>query len=115
MKWQGDFNLEAFEDQLRVACERAAEDIADEVLAASQKSVPTDSLELKRSGRTSTQHTAPASVAAVSYGTDHAIIQHEYMDYTHDDGSAKFLERPLGAAQDDAREILAKRVGEVLG
>lgn len=114
MKWSGDFDIESIEKRLKAACENAAEEIADEVLARSQKAVPTDRLELKRSGTTSEQHTATTAEAAISYGTDHAIIQHEYMDYTHDDGSAKFLERPLGEAEDDARKILERHVGQVL-
>lgn len=114
MKWSGDFDLQDVAQRLRIAAEAAAEEIAKDIYDLSQREVPTDDGELQASGDVSTDHSPTEAGAAISYDTEHAIIQHEYMGYAHDDGSAKYLERPMGTVAKTADQVLAKHVGRVL-
>jgi len=46
--------------------------------------------------------------AAITYGTDYAIVQHEDLSLSHDDGEAKFLEKAVNRNQDRALAIIAR-------
>lgn len=68
------------------------------VFEASQRAVPEDTSDLKRSGKVEVK----GLKATVSYGEGlpdaRAAIVHEKLDLRHDDGSAKYLENPTRAA-----------------
>lgn len=45
---------------------------------------------------------------AITYGTEYAIVQHEDLTLSHDDGEAKFLEKAVSRNQDRAVAIIAR-------
>lgn len=108
------------------AAMKGLEDAAELVLKASNADVPvldgpedlkragaSDPGELKRSGNV--QMEPEQHRAAIAYPVVYASLQHERLDYKHNDGSAKFLERALIDKREEAAEIIAKRIREVVG
>lgn len=53
-------------------------------------------------------------VAAVSYDDPGAALQHEALDFRHDDGQAKFLEQPLTSGADNLLDEVADGLRSVL-
>jgi hypothetical protein len=49
-------------------------------------------------------------VSSVSYDTPYAVKQHEELDYRHDDGEAKYLEKPLREHSDELLAIIARSI-----
>lgn len=49
-------------------------------------------------------------VSAVTFNTPYAVKQHEELGYRHDDGEAKYLERPLNEHRDEILEIIAAEI-----
>lgn len=120
MQWRGGISFAGLEKRIERACEAAVMGVADDVFDESQQLVPDDPEtsgggDLKRSGAVTAQHTGREAVAAISYGTDHAIYQHEDLTFEHDNGqSGKFLERPLSGAQRAAGAKAAARIRRAL-
>lgn len=90
--------LRAAADRLREAALDGMEDVADEVLDQARGLCPTGSSgALKESGAVAVDRAA--GEVAVHFGRgkseEYAVIVHEDMDLTHDDGQAKFLEIPF--------------------
>jgi len=115
MRWQGSLDFGSAQAAIIQASTAAVRAIADEVFEESQRLVPNDeatgSGDLHDSGRVEVEVTAQAAEAAIIYGTDHAVYQHERLDYDHDSGeSAKYLERPLSAAQRTAGAKVAATI-----
>lgn len=52
---------------------------------------------------------------AVSFNTDYASLQHEHMDWHHDEGEAKFLEHAFTETRDQCIEAIADRIRKVTG
>lgn len=48
--------------------------------------------------------------AAVTFNTPYAVRQHEELGYYHDDGEAKYLERPLVEHADEITAIVAAEI-----
>jgi hypothetical protein len=53
--------------------------------------------------------------AVVSFDTPYARRQHEELDWQHDDGEAKYLERPLEEKADEIQGIIARQIGDIRG
>lgn len=84
--------------RLRLANRRSAvrglTRVAEHVLQVANTEVPFESGALARSGKTSVDEVR--LVAAVSYDTPYAVVQHEDLTYQNDPGrNAKWLERAL--------------------
>lgn len=120
MKFTGGLDFGSAAAAITRGAMRGAERVADDVFDESQELVPDDpetggSGDLQASGQVTRAHTATTAGAAISYGTDHAVYQHERLDYDHPDGgSAKFLERPLSAAQKTAGATVAAEIRKAL-
>lgn len=119
MKWQGGFDFRKAQARITEGLESGVRALADDIFDESQALVPNDpetgSGDLKASGRVETAVGAAKVEAQISYGTGHAVIQHERLDYHHDSGeAAKFLERPLSAAQRSGGSTVAARVRKAL-
>lgn len=83
------------------------------VKTRSQDEVPVLTGELRS---TATVSVEPAQMtAAISYDGVEAPIQHERMDYHHDNGNAKFLEGPLNATRREGLAALAAAVRHRIG
>lgn len=122
-----DFTLETaeFVAGLNLAQQRTTEGagnglskLADAILTAAKAAVPKDSGELAASGTTAVDF--GAMEAAVGFGSGasaaNAIVQHERMDYAHDDGHAKYLEIPLvTVGVGEGAAIIAAAIGSALG
>lgn len=103
--------LHAFTAAVRTQAALGLRDAAEFVLAESSQLVPHELGNLQDSGRTDVDE--DALVAAVSYDTPYAVVQHERMDYHHDAGrQAKYLEQPLTSSNKEIRELIARRVGK---
>lgn len=87
--------------------------LAERILTAAKAAAPKDSGELAGSGRTAVDF--GNLEAKIGFGADsepvNAIVQHERMDYRHDDGGPKYLEIPfvaIGAGEGGA--IIARAI-----
>lgn len=93
--------------------EKAAQDAmrktGRELLKRSNALAPRDDGDLIKSGKVVVDDLS----VTVKYTAPHAAFQHEHLDWAHDDGGAKFLER--AADEIDIGEAVAKAVREALG
>ena len=81
-----------------------------EALAKARAKVPVDDGKLRRSGRVITEDLA----VTVRFTAPHAWLQHERMDYRHENGGeAKYLEN--AALDTDVGRIVADAVRQELG
>lgn len=85
------------------------------VLAESNRRAPEDTGDLKEAGfvdvedlRVQVGYTSPK-------GFPYILRQHENLEYQHDDGEAKFLERAFKDAEAEVVDAVARRVKEKLG
>lgn len=118
-RWSGGLDFGAAEAAIRRGAAAGVRAVADAVFDESQDLVPNDpatgSGDLKASGQVTDETTPTSTEVAISYGTDHAVYQHERLDYEHDSGeTAKYLERPLSAAQKTAGKVIADRIAKEL-
>lgn len=101
-RWYGDrVKRRAYAD--------AAQGLADAVqhlLRASNARVPDLSGALQASGTASSDGLR----GAASYADEAAVYQHERLDFAHDDGEAKFLERAARAERAEMGRIIARRM-----
>ncbi|GMA31601.1 hypothetical protein [Litorihabitans aurantiacus] len=98
----------------RRATGRGLANAAEVVLAASREVVPIEEATLSRSGASSVDEAE--MVAAVSYDTPYAVIQHERTDFRHDAGrTAKYLEAPLLATRAQQQAAIAQALQGGLG
>lgn len=93
---------------------------AEDLLKRSQELCPKDrgwDGGLVTSGRIETD--AGEQAARVVYGGPgfmHAALQHEKMNYKHDDGeSAKYVEKPFNEQADSYMKLVADRIRQVIG
>ncbi len=74
-------------------------DLAERILTEAKAAAPKDSGDLVGSGTTAIDY--ESLEAAVGFGSGdsavNAVVQHERMDYHHDDGGPKYLEIPFVA------------------
>ena len=91
---------------------------AELVMTASKDQVPVDTGTLKNSGFVNDPDVNGGEIAVVlGYGgaaSAYALKQHEDLTLRHDDGNAKFLERPVLAAGKGLAARLAARVKSAL-
>lgn len=93
--------------------EKAAQDAmrkaGRDLLKRSNELAPVDDRDLIRSGRVVVDDLS----VTVRYTAPHAVFQHERLDYVHDDGGAKFLER--ASDEIDIAAAVADAVRKELG
>ncbi|MCD0446461.1 hypothetical protein LO763_22860 [Glycomyces sp. A-F 0318] len=86
---------------------------ADVLLAAALDRVPRDTNDLANTGAVSTED--DGRTAAVSFGTDHAAVQHEDLTLEHPGGGeAKFLEGPSASERPAMAKAAAGRMRALL-
>lgn len=56
-----------------------------------------------------------SGTAAVTFDADHAVYQHENLDYRHDDGGPKFLETALVSERGTVGRLLQAEIRAALG
>lgn len=89
---------------------------AEHVLEEANRIVPIEEHTLQASGVASADE--GALQAAVSYDTPYAVVQHEELDYQHDEGrQAKYLETPINDAgvRSKVEELIAREIKAALG
>jgi hypothetical protein len=86
---------------------------ADHLLHTAQGLAPVLTSELERTGTASVD---PAGLqAAASFDGDHAVIQHEALDFEHPHGGqAKYLEQPMHTERDVMLGLIAEPVRRAL-
>jgi len=87
-------NFEAMDEALQHALAAALHDEAVKIMNKSQKLVPVDTGELKRSARVSAPKTLKRPESNLGYNTVYALRQHE-----EHSSKSKYLERPMLASQ----------------
>lgn len=92
------------------ALHKALPAAAEVIEAGSNRRIPTLSGEMERSSRV----TVDGDAAAIAYTHPGSAVQHERMDYHHDDGQAKFLETALNQDGSAAIDVLADAVRAAL-
>ena len=93
--------------EIEKAAREGLRDTAKGVLKRAKELAPKDEGDLRRSGRVSVDDVD----VRVSFRSPHAWLQHERLDYKHDDGGPKYLERAveeLGAEADIISAIKAR-------
>lgn len=114
--------------EVRKALALEMEEMAREVLVEAQRLAPKDTLELVESGYVEQTSDGPhyryseggrerlgrSPGWVVGFRAPHAAIQHERLDYYHDDGQAKYLETAMDNVAARAVERLAEAAREVL-
>lgn len=107
--------MQALASRTPTIAAEALEVEADIELAASEPLVPELSGDLKDSGKRHPAVIADGDISVrITYGgptVPYAVIQHEKLQYEHDDGEAKWLENTLRAS----RVFLLPRLGRRIG
>lgn len=97
--------------ELTEHAEDGVDDATEMLLAASRAVVPIDTEDLSKSGKASRD----GLTGIVSYNTVYAARQHEELTWRHDPGrTAKYLENPFNALQDQMVAVIAARLREYL-
>lgn len=96
-------------DMVEKAAQDAMRKAARKVLKRSNELAPRDDGDLIRSGKVVVDDLA----VTVRYTAPHAVFQHEHLDWVHDDGGSKFLER--ASSEVDIADEVAAAVREALG
>lgn len=85
----------------------------EHLLTESRKEVPIEEGTLERSGVASVDERE--LVGAVSYDTPYAVVQHENLEYRHDEGrKAKYLEDPANRERQTMRDLIAAELRRAL-
>lgn len=77
--------------EIEKAAREALRDTAKDVLKRAKELAPKDDGTLRRSGRVGVDDIS----VYVRFKAPHAWLQHERLDYKHDDGGPKYLERAV--------------------
>jgi hypothetical protein len=112
-----DFVLEWHGDEIKAALAEASFDglllAAEHLLQVSSDLAPHEEGELERSGDISEDE--DGQQVAVYFDRPYAAVQHERLDYRHDEGKqAKYLEQPMHEEKDTLIGIIAKAAGKPL-
>ena len=108
---------------IRAAKNRAVKDVTFDLLDKSVNRAPINKDlqaesrgNLRNSGEASFQTELDRFIGIVSFGgslaIDYALIQHERTDFHHQDGEAKYLERPLN---ENAQRYISRIRDEIRG
>lgn len=108
-----DWHGEKAKRAVREGAADGVSDAAEFIMGKSKEVVPIEEATLARSGTVSVDRAQ--IVAAMSYDTEYAVIQHERLDFRHDPGrTAKYLENPMNQSAPDARRIIAAAIARRL-
>lgn len=77
--------------EIEKAARAALQDVAKDVLKVAKQYAPREDGDLRKSGKVNVDDTT----VIVRFTAPHAWLQHERLDYAHDEGGAKFLERAV--------------------
>ena len=98
----------------RVGAARGLFLAAENILEQATRIVPLDEGTLERSGVASVDEAQ--LLAAVSYDTPYAVVQHEDLSYQHQRGrQAKYLETPFTESIETSRMLIAREIAKSLG
>jgi hypothetical protein len=104
----------ALADRMPMELGRALKEEVDAIAAEAKKQTPVATGKLRDSVRVEGPvvdgDRISAAVVAGGPDVDYAIQVHEDLDAKHDDGTAKFIERPLMDGARDLMEGVAKRI-----
>lgn len=101
-QWRGDRVTRAIGAGMGTGLTRAAQRLR----ALSIPRTPIDTSNLRNKTRV-IPATPNVAEALVVNDAPYAVIQHEKLDYHHDEGEAKFLERPLNEHRAELMHIVA--------
>lgn len=87
------------------AARTALQDVAKTVLKRAKENAPKDDGDLRRSGKVRIDDLS----VIVRFTAPHAWLQHERLDYKHDSGGAKYLERAVDEVGGPAAVVSATR------
>lgn len=103
-EWHG----EELAARVRQAGGRGARKAAERLRSLSVPRAPLQDSPLRQSATVTADEAK--GLAAVSYDTPYAVKQHEELDYSHEEGEAKYLERPLNENRGQLLAIIAAEV-----
>lgn len=86
----------------------------EHVLGEAVKRAPIDRGDLRGSAQVEPASAADLSVDIV-FDTPYAVIQHERLDFHHEQGEAKYLERPLREEAGTIGRIVANKIAQANG
>lgn len=94
-------------DAVRDGVDPGLRDAGEEAMTVADRYIPVLTGEMRATG-----FVEPAGRNQVAVGFDHpgAVVQHERMDYRHDDGGPKFLERAVAETRKEQAEALADQI-----
>ncbi|OOL31857.1 hypothetical protein GQ85_11025 [Rhodococcus rhodochrous] len=95
--------------RIRAAANDGLLDAAEVIKQDAIDRTPLETGHLRNSASTAVGHLE----AAVGFDTDYAVIQHEALDYDHQDGEAKFLENAVIANQRTFAAIVGEAIRRV--
>lgn len=107
-EWRGKETVAA----ARTGAAAGVRDAAQYLLRESRQHVPTEDNDLYESAELDVD--TSAQKATVFYDTEYAVFQHEDTTFVHDDGEAKYLERPLDRNFDRILEEIAGPIRQAL-
>ena len=96
-------------DMVEKAAQDAMRKAARQLLKRSNELAPRDDGDLIKSGKVVVDDLS----VTVKYTAPHAVFQHEHLDWAHDDGGPKFLER--ASDEVDLAAVVADAVKGALG
>lgn len=106
-QWRGD-KLAA---KLAESLDSSVQESLDHLLGRSNDNAPEKSGDLKRSGRVNKMGPGEGEVV---YDSEYARVQHERLDFHHDRGGAKFLEKAMIEESRTIFNMMANQVRELL-
>ncbi|TDV40116.1 hypothetical protein [Actinophytocola oryzae] len=103
------------EQAIRAAMVQGVHESCEDLLSVSRDEIPYDQGDLSNSGLASTESTSTGAHGAVGYDTPYAVVQHEAVDFRHQDGrKAHFLGDPLREYADRYLQHIAGTIGDAL-
>lgn len=111
--WQMKLDIGRVSDKVREAAGEGLELAAEHVIGVAKSRAPHEEGTLERSGAQDTDRAALRS--ALSFDTPYAVVQHEDLTLTHDDGrQAKYLESAMTGERDTALQIISAQIRRAL-
>ena len=110
--WTLDISLAPIVERAPEAATQAVMDGAEHILGKARPLAPKQDGNLRASGKV--RPNGPG-VASIKFDDPIATIQHERLDYKHDDGQAKYLEQPFNAEIGAVAEIVRRQLAAALG
>lgn len=108
INYKGTGQVEAI---LKSVEQKWLKDVAMDLTGEAQRLAPKDTGALRASGYWEVKN----ETAKIIFDTPYAAVQHERIDFNHQDGEAKYLEKPFKAKQATYAASLAARLRGRIG